>query len=199
MESSSVIGLWGTLEQADKAVTLSINALNCPVTDFIWTIFSNIPVWIPLYIGVVAFFYIKLGWKRASIFTLCCVLTVLCCDQFGNVCKDFFARLRPCHDPYMIDAGLHIVEKLGGKYGFYSAHAANAMGFAVCSSIGFKQVCKARRYSCAITIWALLVAISRVFVGKHFLGDVIVGAIAGAIFALVFAYLGKYAIKKLKL
>lgn len=199
MESTSVIGIWGALEQADKAATLAINSINSPVTDFIWKVFSNIPAWIPLYIGVVVFLYIKLGWKKASIFTLCCILTVLCCDQFGNVCKDFFERLRPCHDPYMLDSGLHIAEKLGGKYGFYSAHAANSMGFALCSSIGFKQAGRARGYSCAITIWALLVAISRVFVGKHFLGDVIVGAAVGAVIAFAMASLGKYAIKRLKL
>lgn len=36
-----------------------------------------------------------------------------------------------------------------------------------------------------ITIWALCVGVSRIFVGKHFLGDVIVGFIIGGTIAAI--------------
>lgn len=199
MESTSAVGIWGALEQADKAATLAINSLHCSASDWIWTVFSDIPVWIPLYLIVVVFLYIKLGWKRATIFTIACILTIVCCDQFSNVCKDFFERLRPCHDATMMEAGLRLLEKMGGKYGFYSAHAANAMGFALCTSIAFKTQFKARAYSYGISIWALLVAISRVFVGKHFLGDIIVGLAIGALFGWVLATLARLIIRRVRL
>lgn len=199
MESTSAVSIWESLEQADKAATLAINSVHCPASDWIWTVFSDITVWIPLYLVVLVFMFIKLGWKRATIFTIACILTIVCCDQFSNVCKDFFGRLRPCHDATMVDAGLRLLEKMGGKYGFYSAHAANAMGFALCTSIAFKTKTKACAYTWGITIWALMVAISRVFVGKHFLGDIIVGLGIGALFAWILASFARLAIRRIRL
>ena len=48
-------------------------------------------------------------------------------------------------------------------------------------------------------IWAFLVAISRIFVGKHFLGDVIVGIIVGICIGLIISRLINYIINRLKL
>ena len=64
-------------------------------------------------------------------------------------------------------------------YGFFSAHAANAMAFAVASAKFLK------RGTLPLCLWAVLVGLSRIFVGKHFLGDVLIGFIVGAIFALI--------------
>ena len=43
---------------------------------------------------------------------------------------------------------------------------------------------------------ATLVAVSRVFVGKHYLGDIIVGAIVGVLAGLAFANLAKWIIRR---
>jgi undecaprenyl-diphosphatase len=40
--------------------------------------------------------------------------------------------------------------------------------------------------------WATMVAISRIFVGKHYLGDVIVGIIIGSIAGYIFARLASF-------
>ena len=68
-------------------------------------------------------------------------------------------------------------------YGFFSAHAANAIGFACAASI----ILKSRTWKIVLPIWAILVGVSRVFVGKHFLGDVLVGFMVGAFFGILFA------------
>ena len=44
--------------------------------------------------------------------------------------------------------------------------------------------------------WATMVAVSRIFVGKHYLGDVIVGSIIGAAAGLTFGYLAYRIIKR---
>ncbi|MBR4826563.1 MAG: phosphatase PAP2 family protein, partial [Bacteroidales bacterium] len=123
---------------------------------------------------------------------------VLACDQLGNLVKDAVARLRPCEDQDMLARGLRMLEGPGGLYGFYSAHAANAMGFAVCSKMGFSND-RSRRYriyGICITLWALLVGISRVFVGKHFLGDVLAGFAVGLLFGWLCGALGRFFVRK---
>ena len=42
-------------------------------------------------------------------------------------------------------------------------------------------------------IWAVLVAYSRVYLGVHYLGDVLMGAFMGLILGLIFAWLYAFA------
>lgn len=191
------MSIWQTLEQADKLATLEINSWSSAITDPIWQIFSNIPIWVPMYVIIVAFIIQRLGWKKGLIVVAAAALTFGFCDQSSNFIKALTERLRPCHDPYMIHNGLNILES-GGKFSFFSAHAANAFGLATCTTIGFR-IDKRLKYKGYITwmyIWATLVAVSRIFVGKHFLGDVIVGICVGTLAGLVFGTLAKMTIKR---
>lgn len=192
-------GFFQTLEQADKAATLAINSLHCPVTDFIWQCFSSRDLWIPLYAAVLVFLFVRLGSRKAIAVTLSCVLTIVVCDQLANFTKEYFARLRPCWDEYMLSEGLHLLEGKGNMYGFYSAHAANALGFAVCSALGFRhdRSRSYRPYTACICAWGVLVGLSRIFVGKHFLGDVLVGFAVGALAGWAMAGLASLVIRRL--
>ena len=170
------------LEAADKDITLALNSLSSPFTDGVWQFFSNKYLWIPLYIVVAAALFRKLGWKRALVSIVAIALTIAACDQLGNLCKEFFARYRPCWTPDVVARGLHILEYKGGYYGFYSAHAANSMGFALGSILAFRwgNERKCTLYAVLITLWAVLVGLGRIMVGKHFLGDVLTGFAVGA-------------------
>lgn len=150
-----------------------------------------------MYVIIVAFVIQRLGWKKGGVVILAAVLTFAFCDQFSNFIKSATERLRPLHDAYMLHNGLHVLEQ-GGKYGFFSAHAANAFGLATCTYIGLRcdQRLKYRGYSIWMYSWATLVAISRIFVGKHFLGDVIVGICIGILAGWAFGNLSKLTIKK---
>ena len=181
----------GFLEGLDQRISLAINSLNCPASDWIWTVFSGKLVWVPLYLLVAFFLIRRLGWKRGAVAIVAAILTIVACDQFANFTKVTFARLRPCHTPWMVDNGLRILEDKGGLYGFYSAHAANAMGFAVCTARCFRWDSSRRYnvYTVCLVIWAVLVGISRVFVGKHFFGDVLTGYFVGWAFATLISLL----------
>jgi undecaprenyl-diphosphatase len=191
------MSIWQTLEQADKLATLEINSWSSAITDPIWQIFSNIPIWVPMYVIIVAFIIQRLGWKKGLIVVAAAALTFGFCDQSSNFIKALTERLRPCHDPYMIHNGLNILES-GGKFSFFSAHAANAFGLATCTTIGFRidKRLKYKGYITWIYVWATLVAVSRIFVGKHFLGDVIVGICIGTLAGLAFGTLAKVIIKR---
>ncbi|MBO4604996.1 MAG: phosphatase PAP2 family protein [Bacteroidales bacterium] len=181
------------LVQLDRAWTLAINSLHTPFTDSMWVFFSGKTVWIPLYVLVVVLLIWRLGWKKGLVMILTTALCILCVDQFANLIKNAVARPRPGCDPEMLAAGLHVlIPTKSLAYGFFSAHAGNAMAFAVCSlkavRMGrnaeqrpWKGLCSA--YSILIVIWALMVGFSRIFVAKHFLGDVLTGFIVGLIFA----------------
>ena len=185
----------------DQSVTLLINSWWCTFSDSMWIYFSNKYVWFPLYALVAICIFWRLGWKKGLAVILSCILTIVCCDQFANFTKEAVERLRPCWDLNMVNGGLRVLEGKGNLYGFYSAHAANSMGFAVCSSMGLRldkrQAYKG--YVIPITIWAILVGMSRVFVGKHFFGDVLVGFFVGILFAWILARLARWAIKKFNL
>ena len=191
--------IYKELERMDQDITLTMNSWNSEITDSIWIFFSDIPVWIPLYILIAGFAIWKLGWKKGCLAIAAALLTFTFCDQFSNFIKALTERLRPLHDPYMLDNGLHILEH-GGKYGFFSAHAANAFGLATSTLIALKsdRINKYRGYATFMYIWASLVALSRIFVGKHFLGDVIVGISVGLTAGIIFGYSARLLIKRIK-
>ena len=188
---------WQEIHRFDQNLTLNINSWNSSFSDPIWEFLSDIPVWIPMYVLIVAFIIWRLGWKKGLVVVAGALLTFAFCDQSSNFVKEAVARLRPLHDEYMIANGLHVLEK-GGRFGFFSAHSANAFGLATCTLIGLRidKRLKYRGYAAWMYTWATLVAVSRIFVGKHYLGDCIVGSIIGALAGLAFASLAKWVINR---
>ena len=181
------------LEQLDKTWTLAINGLHTPFTDRMWMFFSGRAEWIPLYVLVIVLLIWRLGWKKGLVMILTTAVCILCVDQFANLIKNSVMRLRPGCDPDMVAGGLHIlITSKANSYGFFSAHAGNALAFAVCTLKALRMGRDAKQrpwnglcsaYSILIVIWAVLVGFSRIFVGKHFLGDVLTGFAVGLIFA----------------
>lgn len=191
---------WQQIHEMDQQLTLSLNSIHSSVTDPVMMFFSSIPVWIPMYVIVAVFLFIRLGWKKALVAIASIALTFLLCDQIANLFKDGIARLRPCHDSFMVGEGLRILEGKGGLYGFFSGHASNSFGFAVSSSMAFRndRRLKYRGYSAWIFFWASMVSISRVFVGKHYIGDVVTGVIFGTVLGLAAGFAARAIIKRLK-
>lgn len=197
---------WQNIHHLDQQITLAINSWNSALTDPFWAFMSMKLVWVPLYAAILALIIWKLGWKRGGILILCILATFGLCDQFSNVIKYAVARIRPLNDEYMISHGLHVLER-GGGFSFFSAHAANSFGLAACSWSGLKKGLSGssnptdtkivKWYGWFMFSWASLVGISRIFVGKHYLGDVIVGTLVGLTFGLIMSWISKKVITKL--
>ena len=188
------------LENLDRDWTLAINSLHCPFTDSVWLVFSDTRIWFVLYLAVAVLMFWRLGWKKALTMVVATALCIVCIDQGCNIVKDAVARLRPCNDPGMTEAGLWMLAPASVRhpYGFFSAHAANAFGFATCTTVALRQDKrrKWRGYAAAVFVWALLVSASRIFVGRHFLGDVLVGIAAGCLLGQGFTALARLFIRK---
>jgi len=166
-----------TIIEADKSLLLSINSCHSPFFDTFMFWVSDKWIWVPIY---VAMFYAIVKDKRVETIFIAVgiVLTVVLCDQFSSgLCKPLFERFRPCQDP-SIGSMVHIV--CGFKcdlYGFISSHAANTVGIAVFTTMLFKN----RWFFAFIWLWALLNCYSRMYLGVHYPGDILCGAVAGAL------------------
>ena len=195
---------WTEIHKIDQLLTLEINSWNSFITDPMWQFFSDKLVWAPMYAAIIALLIWKLGWKRGLMILAAALLTFGFCDQFSNLIKHAVGRIRPLHDDFMVAQGLHILEQ-GGGYSFFSAHSANSFGLAFSTFIGMKRCLQTpgspapkwlKAYGWWMFFWAFMVAISRIFVGKHYLGDVIVGIIVGSLAGYAFARLCSYLAKR---
>ena len=72
----------------------------------------------------------------------------------------------------------------GGRYGFISNHASNTFAFASFISFLFGN----RKFGNFIFIWAMIVSYSRIYLGVHFPGDVLAGAMFGIFLAKLIKY-----------
>ena len=184
---------WQQVHQLDQQITLAINSWHSTFTDPIWQFFSDKIVWIPMYVAIIALLIWKLGWKKGLMVIAAAGLTFGFCDQFSNIIKHAVGRIRPLKDEFMLSQGLHILEN-GGGYSFFSAHAANAFGLACSTFFGMRGCLKSRpcwlkAYGIWMFFWAAMVSISRIFVGKHYLGDVLVGTLVGVLAGYFFGWL----------
>ena len=166
----------------DQNITLAINSVYNDNFDMFFYYMSNSKiVWFGL--GAVLIFFIfkkvKPNYRKALIFLLFMAVSILICDQLCNVFKHSVQRFRPCWDETIMDQ-VHIVNgNRGGKYGFFSAHAAIFFTIAYLTIKFFKS----NWYTVLIYFIAILFAYSRIYLGRHFVGDVVCGAIAGTLVA----------------
>ncbi len=197
---------WNEIHKADQLLTLEINSWDSFITDPVWQFFSDKLVWAPMYAAIIALLVWKLGWKRGLIVLAGALLTFGFCDQVSNIVKHAVGRIRPLHDEFMLANGLNVLEN-GGGYSFFSAHAANSFGLALSTFVGMKRCLSnsgsmmpkwLKAYGTWMFFWATMVAVSRIFVGKHYLGDVIVGIIIGSLAGYAFARLSAYLAGKIR-
>ncbi len=176
----------------DKQAMIFLNNLGSSTFDPFWILVSEKWFWIPLYVIFLYFLYKNFNKKSLFYILLFVALGITASDQIANIFKFGFERLRPCHDPSL--EGLLREVKCGGKFGFYSAHSSNS--FFVATYLTMLLGKKIKQLPYFLFVWAAIVAYSRVYLGMHFPGDIIVGAIMGILLALFFGTLARKVIKK---
>lgn len=151
--------------------------------------------WLPLYLLLIYWVVRQYGRHCWWVF-LAVGLVVLCSDQLAShVCKPLFHRLRPCYNADFQDL-IYLPKGLaGGKYGFVSSHAANT--FAIAAFL--TPVLRKYRPWLAIVLflWAFISSYSRIYIGYHYPGDIIAGAVLGALVGMIFWRLFQIAQRKL--
>ncbi|MBS4013140.1 MAG: phosphatase PAP2 family protein [Bacteroidetes bacterium] len=164
----------------DRELFFFLNGLNNSFFDVVMSSISGRLTWIPLYAFLLYLLIRKYKWKTIWIVLAIILLTFLA-DQTANLFKASFQRLRPCQD----DEINHMVHFLscGGRYGFISGHAANTFALATFVAFLFKD--RSFLYLRIIFFsYAALNAYSRIYLGVHYPGDVIAGALVGSMLGM---------------
>jgi undecaprenyl-diphosphatase len=167
-----------TLNNIDTQLFLYFNGMHSPFWDSVMWWVSVKTNWIPLYVLILGYLVYHLRWKALWILLGTAVLVTMS-DQASVLIKDSVMRLRPCHQPQL--AGMvHLVrEYCGGAYGFVSSHAANHFAVAMFTALWIRE----KWYWVFIMLWAALISYSRIYLGVHFPGDVLGGALLGILLA----------------
>lgn len=175
------------LNQLDHDLFLILNGLHNAFLDELMFLVSEKYIWIPLYILLAYLLFKQYRWKFVWIIFLTALL-ILFSDQLSVFIKNTTGRLRPCHEP-TLEGLVHVVKnKCGGSYSFVSSHASNHFALATWFGLLFRTHYAYKGFTC-LYIWAALIGYSRIYLGKHYPGDIFFGALLGIFIGLLFYYL----------
>jgi undecaprenyl-diphosphatase len=178
------------IKQVDWDATLFLNDWGNDAVDLFFNIVTHKFYAVPLYLFILFTLYKKLGVRNLAIALIAIALLITCTDQLANLFKNGFERFRPFREP-ALEGLISKVGKSGGTYGFYSGHASSA--FALATFLWFILKRKHKTLGIVMLVWAVLVAYSRVYLGVHYLGDVLMGAFMGTLLGLFFAWVYAFA------
>lgn len=181
------------LKALDTSLFLYLNGKHNAFFDFVMYWASDKVFWIPFYV-LIALLLVK-EYKRRSIFIFVGVAVLIAIsDQLSSgLIKPWVGRLRPSHNP-AIEHLVHLSKAgAGGLYGFVSSHAANSFALFTFLSIVLDR--KFNWLKIILFSWALLTSYSRIYVGVHYPGDVLCGAVLGIIIGILFSIFFRWTLR----
>lgn len=166
------------LEFIDTQFFLYLNGPNSIFFDVFMKLYSERFIWIPFYIALMLMIWRTKGTQKCIYYTIGIALAILLTDQLcATVIRPIVERLRPSNLKNAISALTYTVDGYrGGAYGFPSCHAANSFALATFMSLLIHR----RLFIFIIITWALMNSYSRIYLGVHYPGDILVGALIGS-------------------
>ncbi len=164
------------MNSIDQSLTLMLNGSQCVYLDQLALIATKTATWLPLalvllYVLVRHNNLVTLAWTVLAI-----ALAILLADQVASsIFKPLIARYRPAQDPSFMYAVDVVNGYRGGLYGFFSSHAANTFAVATFVTLLIRN----RALALWLLSWCLVNCWSRVYLGVHYIGDLLTGALWG--------------------
>ena len=171
------------LIEIDKNITLILNGSHSLFADGLAMNATSTYIWLAFYLSLLYVIIRRSGdMKFISLTVLAIVLCIILADQgASSLSKPLVQRFRPSQDPSFLISVDVVNGYRGGMYGFFSSHAANTFALATF----FSLVVKWKPLSFHLYIWALVNSWTRVYLGVHYFGDLLIGAMYGIIVGLV--------------
>ena len=180
----------------DTRLTLFLNGSDSEMLDAIAVTATKTGTWIPLGIVLLYVLMRMKNWKNALLVILCVAIAITLADQMASgIFKPLVARHRPSHTPELQGVIDLVGDYRGGRYGFFSSHAANTCAVAVFLSLLFRK----RVFTVAICSWAMVNSWTRLYLGVHYVGDITVGLLWGALVGWMVFRLYRFLTLKVKL
>ena len=179
------------LESVDHSFIKTINGCNSEWMDHFMWFFSGPFIVIPIVLLISWTMYISYSLKESGWILFGIIITIALADLSSvYLFKEVFMRYRPSHH-IELSQQLHFYQfdngdlYKGGKYGFVSSHAANYFALLVLV-YGLIQ-----KYwmKILLVLIILIILYSRVYLGVHYVSDVICGAILGYLIAKLVLHL----------
>ncbi|WP_295180650.1 phosphatase PAP2 family protein [uncultured Christiangramia sp.] len=173
--------MWDQIEEWDRQLFVYLNNLGIEKYDAFWIFVTNPAHWIPVFIVFFLLFFIAFHWKKGLFTSLFLLLTVAVTYGFTNLVKALAVRNRPNNTPELSEL-IRILQE-PTNYSFFSGHASTSFAATTFIVLALRQWSK---WIYLAYIWPFLFVMSRIYVGVHFPGDIIVGMIVGIIMAFLF-------------
>ena len=168
-------GFLGLLDSWDTSAFLLLNGLHSPFWDSLMRQVSSPWVLVPVHLLLLAALFRSSGWRRSAAL-LGLLLLVIAIDLVGaREIKDAVQRVRPCNVADLASSIHFVGGRRSGAYSFVSTHTAYAFALAAFALFSLRQ----RRLALVLTLWAAAVGYSRLYVGLHYPGDILGGAVWG--------------------
>ena len=181
----------------DHKLFLWLNNLGNETFDGFWMLMTNKVVNFLIYTIALIYLFKKINVKSLISLILFLCFLILISDQTANLFKNFFERLRPCHDDQISSYVRLVKQNCGGLYSFFSAHASNSFALATFFFFVYNKIIQ--RKIILFFIFALLVSYSRVYIGVHYPLDIISGSFFGFISGFVFFRFWVFSLKRINI
>ena len=176
-----------SLDQVDQNILLYLNGIHHTFWDHFMSTFTGKWIWVPMYASILYVLIKNFHWKVVLFCLVAIALTITFADQIcATVIRPLVERPRPSNPASPIADLVHIVNgRRGGGFGFPSCHASNSFGIAFFLLFLFRK----RWLSIFICTWAAINCYTRLYMGLHYPGDLIVGTLVGLCGAMLMYYL----------
>lgn len=174
------------INELDHQLTLAINGSDSLFWDNVMYTVTDTFSWSLVIITLLIIIFKNNNWKESVMVYVTMALLIFVADRIcSGLVKPMVERWRPTQDPqlmYLVDV---VRNYRGGRFGFFSGHACNTM----CMVMFLSCLFRSGKVTATLFFWSFSTTFTRLYLGVHYLGDVTVGFIVGAILGFVFYWL----------